>query len=212
MGKVLHLFNDPHDATERLMPWYITGQLDAEDTARVEAHLLDCPSCLATLADEHAIARLVVQDEGEIDRGWAKLRERVEQPAVPDFAPPGLAEPPSRQRHGMARWATIAATVILGTFSAISIQLKSDAQYHALGDAVVAPAGNIIVMFRPGIDKEALDQVIRGSGALRVNGPTAAGAYLVRTMDAKQDLVLQRLRQNPNVTLAELLDSNVKAE
>jgi anti-sigma factor RsiW len=212
MGKVLNLFSDPHDAIERLMPWYITGQLDAQDTARVEAHLLDCPNCLATLADEHAIARLVVQDEGGIDRGWAKLRERVEQPAATDFAPSGLTEPPSRQRHGMPRWAKIAAAVILGISSAITIQPKPDAQYHALGDAVIAPAGNVVVMFRPGIDKEALDQAIRDSGALRVNGPTAAGAYVLRSLAAHQALVLRRLRQNPNVTLAEPLDSNVEAE
>ena len=41
--------NIPHDEAEELLPWYVTGRLDAADRERVEMHLTDCPRCQAEL-------------------------------------------------------------------------------------------------------------------------------------------------------------------
>jgi len=33
---------NPHDEAEELLPWYVTGKLDAADRERVEKHLTEC--------------------------------------------------------------------------------------------------------------------------------------------------------------------------
>ena len=38
----------PHDEAEELLPWYATGQLEAVQRERVEAHLAECADCQAT--------------------------------------------------------------------------------------------------------------------------------------------------------------------
>jgi anti-sigma factor RsiW len=43
---------EPHDQAEELLPWYVTGQLDADDRALVEQHLSSCPHCRRQLAVE----------------------------------------------------------------------------------------------------------------------------------------------------------------
>ena len=48
----------PHDEAEELLPWYVTGQLDATERERVEAHLADCASC----RDEFVLERRRMQD------------------------------------------------------------------------------------------------------------------------------------------------------
>ena len=47
----------PHDEAEELLPWYVTGQLDATERERVEAHLADCASC----RDEFVLERRRMQ-------------------------------------------------------------------------------------------------------------------------------------------------------
>ena len=43
---------DSHREAEELLPWYATGQLDADDRALVEAHLSSCAHCQRQLQAE----------------------------------------------------------------------------------------------------------------------------------------------------------------
>lgn len=65
----------------RLIPWYLTGQLDAEDVAAVDAHLETCDACCADLA-EAARVRAAVNaeraDVGELERIWERIAARLE--------------------------------------------------------------------------------------------------------------------------------------
>lgn len=44
-GRIFKLDIPAHQAVQELLPWFATGQLNAEDTARVEAHLQGCAQC-----------------------------------------------------------------------------------------------------------------------------------------------------------------------
>ena len=39
MGNIINLHDDPHVEVEKLLPWYVTGQIDPVDRAKVEGHL-----------------------------------------------------------------------------------------------------------------------------------------------------------------------------
>jgi len=45
MARIIPFKTDPHQETQTLLPWYVTGRLEDEDLAAVEAHLRDCPAC-----------------------------------------------------------------------------------------------------------------------------------------------------------------------
>jgi anti-sigma factor RsiW len=51
-GHIISLHGDLHDDACALLPWYVTGQLDDADTARIKAHLPLCAQCQADLAGE----------------------------------------------------------------------------------------------------------------------------------------------------------------
>ena len=40
MGTVIPLHGDPHEATQRLLPWYVAGTLEPAERAMVEEHLM----------------------------------------------------------------------------------------------------------------------------------------------------------------------------
>ena len=41
MDHVIRLHSDPHSNAEALLPWYVSGQLDAAERAELEAHLAE---------------------------------------------------------------------------------------------------------------------------------------------------------------------------
>ncbi|MGN6123617.1 MAG: anti-sigma factor family protein [Sphingomonas oligoaromativorans] len=55
MDNILRFNGNPHLETERLLPWYVTGQLDPKDRLQVEAHLAECEECRAELLLERRL-------------------------------------------------------------------------------------------------------------------------------------------------------------
>ena len=84
----------PHDEAEELLPWYATGQLDPEQRALVEQHLLTCAHCEQQLALERRLIGQLREMTPEVESGWARLRARIDAPA------------PVRPRRPMAESAT----------------------------------------------------------------------------------------------------------
>ena len=67
----------PHDEAEMLLPWYATGQLEAQDRLVVERHLSSCATCREQLALERRLSREFRGLAPEVDAGWARLRRRM---------------------------------------------------------------------------------------------------------------------------------------
>ena len=80
-GRVVSLEPDPHVAVQSLLPWYLTGRLEAAEAAQVEAHLPGCADCRAELAAERQWQRLQVAAVAQVDveEGWAAMRTRLGQ-------------------------------------------------------------------------------------------------------------------------------------
>jgi anti-sigma factor RsiW len=198
----------PHDEAEELLPWYVTGQLDPADRARVEKHLYSCASCRQQLGIERRLIDEFQSMTPEVDSGWARLKARIE-PTRPRQTPP--APRPSflaDLRALIARPAVAAlaaAQLAVLAFGGWIVTLSQPA-YHVLGSAPAPASANMIVMFRADATEEDVRDALKAAGASIVGGPTSADAYLLHVDPRRRQMALNRLQANDYVQLAEPVD------
>lgn len=194
-----------HDELSELLPWFVTGRLSAEETARVEAHLADCAECQAEVAFEKRLTSEVARLPIDVERGWAQMRGRIE---ANDDAPP------ARNGGGRATWLGwgLAATfaIVAGVSWLPQTQTQAPAPaYAALGAAAAADAsGNVVVVFHPDTTERQLRAVLKAGEARIVDGPTAAGGYVLHVAEARKAAALKVLRAQDRVVLAEPIETH----
>ncbi|MGI9169166.1 MAG: anti-sigma factor family protein [Caulobacteraceae bacterium] len=219
-GRVIPLRGAPRDdghlKTRLLLPWYLTGRLDAGEQAQVEAHLSDCAQCQADLAFERRLSTEVAAMPVGMELGWARLRQRL------DRAAPGRAGKASgdgrlaaawretRRRWRDSRpwlgWALAGQTALLLIVGALIVPGARGDRYHTLGAARAGPAGNAVVIFRPDTTERGLREALLASHARLVDGPTAADAYVIHVPAAERAAALAKLRRRADLVLAEPID------
>lgn len=201
-------FDNPHDEAEELLPWYVTGRLDAADRERVEKHLTNCASCQAQLRLERRLADEYRAYSPHVEASWTSLRKRIE-PTLPKPAPavPAAAfgwRSWSRPVVAMAMAAQLAIVVL--TAGTVRHFVQPDPAYRALGSAPVSASANAVVVFQPQTREEQLRQLLNASGAELVGGPTDADAYVLHIAPSGRTAALADLRSRPEVVMAEPID------
>jgi anti-sigma-K factor RskA len=198
----------PHDAAEELLPWYATGQLEERDRARVERHLLDCGECREQLAVERRLIDEFQSMTPEMESGWARLRNRIEPPRPAPRVTPQVP---------VGFWASLSRPAVAGlamaqlAFVLVSAGLLlslSRPAYHTLGSAPEPASANVILMFRDDVTESDMRQILEGSDASIVGGPTPAGAYLLHVEPRQRADALARLQADHDVQLAQPLDGS----
>lgn len=203
MSNVIPIHGDPHEATQRLLPWYLTDTLDPAEHGLVEAHLADCAECRAELASEERLRAELVALPSPPAGDWAALRDRALESRLGTgwWASRGMPA-----RVGLIA-ASQAAILLLGITVYDRLRPAPQGEYHALSaPQTTARAGNIIVIFRPDSREQALRTTLATIGARFVDGPTAAGAYVLAVPREKRDAVLADLRERPDIVLAQPID------
>ena len=202
---------EPHDRAEELLPWYATGQLDAEDVATVERHLSSCAHCRRQLAIEHRMAKEFAHLSPEADAGWARLRHRLEprprkvRQRVWGTARRGAADllqTFSRPAIATLAVAQLAFVILVGSL-ALSLGRPT---YRALGSAPPPPSANVVAIFRADTTEAQLRDLLKANGASLVDGPTDADAYLMRVPASSRAAVVARLKADRHVVMAEPID------
>ena len=128
----------PHDEAEELLPWYVTGQLDATERERVEAHLADCASCRDEFVLERRRMQALRSFSPQVESGWIRLREGI---TGPERSAP-RAKPSARQAAANF-WMTLTRPVVLAFATVQTVLLTVTASllwmswptYQALGSA-----------------------------------------------------------------------------
>lgn len=226
-GRIIHLHGDPHREVLELLPWYVTGQLDAADLHAVESHLEVCASCRAALATERCLDREIVRVPTGVDAGWADMRQRLDL----DHAPVSAATPrhrgysretgarsiwsgPLGWRPGwpagiLVRWQT-GIPLAFASLAALFLLVPPDAapQFKTLSTTAVPNETYVVVKFRPDTSEAVFRQTLQASDARLVDGPTAASAYVLAVPASTRIAVLERLRQQPQVVLAQPIDAS----
>ncbi len=215
MTQILPFPTDRHAEAHLLLPWYVTGQLDAVETAFVAEHLAECGACRADLVQERHLADAVARDTGETGDSWAAMAARLDATSSVSVATaaqrrrtrdPLRAARRAVMRPRTLRWVVAAQFVAVLALGAQTLTQRSDGRpgaYHVLGDAGATHSGNVLAMFRPEASEAAFRRALQASGARLVDGPTASGAYVLAVPG---DAALARLRRDADVTMAEPIE------
>jgi hypothetical protein len=218
-GRIIPLPGDPHERIIGLLPWFVTGRLDATERAEVEAHLGVCPDCRAEERLERRLEAEVAALPLDVEQAWARIGARLgtERPAArgPKVGARMAATSPRQGRGTRPGRAWLIGSVVaqaaimllmLGViWPTARPRSEAPAQYHALG-AAPAAAGNLVVMFRPDTAERDMRGALAAAGARLADGPTAAGAYVLRVPPDQRAASLEILRRRAEVTLAQPID------
>jgi hypothetical protein len=229
-GRIIPLRGEPHERIQALLPWFVTDRLDAAERAEVEAHLSGCVDCRAEERLERRLSAEVAAMPMDVEQSWARLRARLDRPspyqgrgaggrlaaAWRGFGrrlrggPPRTARPAQGRPPWMA-WAMAGqAALMVALFAMVWPHAGSTpgagARYHTLGAASSARVGNVVVMFRPDTPERDLRAAFVADQARLVDGPTAAGAYVLNVPQARRASALAALRRRAGVVMAEPID------
>lgn len=205
-GHVIRFEGSAHGQVDRLLPWWVNGSLSGDDRAQVERHLAECAACrreaawLRALQEEYPGGESVAVDTPRMMR---RLRRRITMGATVTSMPPASVW---RQRGRRLIWLAATEAVLILGLGAVAFR-QQHAAYHTLG-ASSARASVLVVAFDPRISEARLRQLLRAGDARIVDGPTAAGAYLLRVPDARVDAARRMLHGSPEVTMVESLETD----
>jgi anti-sigma factor RsiW len=211
-GNLISWPRDRHAETIRLLPWYVLGQLDANDLQTVEAHLSDCEACRAELNLERGLVDALKRDPMSADEGWSRIQQQLRvgsagardgrpQPAPPLYAASGARRP--ARSLGWPGWVIGAQAAAILVLAVMVQPAPPDRLYRVLGAEGRETADTILVMFRPDTSEAVLRAALAAGGARFVDGPTDANAYVIAVPEDTRPSQVARLRQHPHVLLAE---------
>jgi anti-sigma factor RsiW len=208
-GRVVPLNPDAHAEVQVLLPWYVTGRLEAGELAQIEAHLAACPRCAAEVEAERRLqaAHLGIETPGDVERSLAALRTRMaaSRPAAQPALAPSAHAPRAGWWRGAPGWLqgalALQFAVIVGLAGWLLASPEGD--YRVLGSG--AASGNVVVKFRADAAEQDIRQALRASGARLVDGPTSTDAYLLVVPAGQEASAIARLRAQPQVVMAESL-------
>jgi hypothetical protein len=171
----------------------------------VEEHLAGCADCRADLAADRALGRQVADLSMDVEHGWAAMRASMEaRPQLRSTSPIRFLRRPVA--IGWAVAGQLAAAALIVAIALPARHAPTDAGYHALGAAMVAKPGNLIIQFKPDVTEGDMRAAFVRTGSRVVDGPTASGASVLRVDGNRRDTALSQLRATPGIALAEPID------
>jgi anti-sigma factor RsiW len=207
---------------EMLLPWYVTGRLDAADLAKMEAYLAAHPEVARQLdlarteRDETVAANeaLGLPSAGATARlmaslpaarpGWAAMRAlRGGLQQVGDL----LAAPTANA----VRWAALAAAVLIAVqgIAIVSLLNERAGTYQTASGGQSGDGIALLVTFADDAKATAISQLLTDLDGSIVDGPKAGGVYKIRlrTEDrspAGREVLMRRLAERRDIVRAVL--------
>lgn len=207
MAEIIHLRQNPHEEVQELLPWLVNGTLTKSEVEQVEAHLAECAECRAELVAERKLAAAIESSPVDTEGAWERMEERLDVRATPQIRPAaGFWSRRVPLGWAVASPLAAAAAAALVMVNVLPSRTPEQAQYRALGGAQLALGANLIVQFQAGTRVADMQAALQGVDARLVDGPTDAGAYLLRVDGGKRELALKQLRDNQVIALAEPID------
>jgi hypothetical protein len=222
--------DNTEDALERseielLLPWYVTGRLDAAEKAHVEAFLAAHPDMRRQLAlvreeQEHAIRaneKLKQPSSGSLDRLIASIAHDQRAPQSLRTAWNRLAEFFAAPTSGGVRWAAGAVGMLLliqaAVIGSLLLARSGDTYQTASGKQVQAGGSTLLVGFADGATAPAMAMLLSELDAQIVDGPKPGGMYRVRltkapASEAERQEVVRRLLARPDIVRIVLLGTD----
>lgn len=215
---------------DELVPWYVTGEIAADDRAWMERYLAENPDAELALGWHEGLGAAVDAHYSQLPEsvGWAGLAQRLEAEratarahgsntsaaragaaarGVSPQASPGMAERLSNWFAELfARPAyALAAALIVGQSAVIGYMMSRDAlegPEHSTvrGGAPATIVPALEVRFRQSATEQELRTLLSQAGARIVDGPDQLGDYVVVPRAATLDELRDALKQSDLVT------------
>jgi hypothetical protein len=189
------------DEIEALLPWYVSGTLDAKSRARVERYIEAHPEVRAhlALAREEEDATIAANEAIAAPGRDALDRLRASVAAAPRRKPVAglLSEISDRFADWLAgfappqlAWAGAAAALLLalqaGVIGALVMERVAAPTYQTAGGGEVTGEGlELLVGFSPTATAQEITDLLKGLDAVVTDGPKA-GLYRLRFPGAKE--------------------------
>ncbi len=209
---------------DELVPWYVTGEIAADDRAWMERYLAENPDAEVALGWHEGLGATVDAHYSNLPEsvGWAGLAQRLEADRAAKRSTAEVAPTSTRERAlpvspGIIERATqwlgelftrpayaLAAALIVGQAAVIGYLVSNDElaqQEHSTtrgAPASIVPA--LEVRFRQSATEQELRALLSQAGARIVDGPDQLGDYVVVPRSATLDELRDALKQSDLVT------------
>lgn len=227
-GRIVEIEASTHQKVQKLLPWLLTETLQGAELAMVRQHVRDCQECRDELEWQRDVqaARPALRAAPNVDRAFAAMAAQLDREPAPrparraqdrDGGAGGwLARLLAAWRDAGSgpRWAmAVQCAVIAGLALALFRPQPAEyMQYRALSSAPPAaaaggaPAGRLMVVFKPHTTEAELRRILQACGAHIVDGPTVTDAYVLQ-VDGGATAALAFLKRESAVTLVSSLDA-----
>jgi anti-sigma factor RsiW len=209
VSRVIDFEDSCHRHVERELPWYVNRRLDETARARVERHLSGCSRCRREEAELRS-CRESIAAPLPFDPPTPKFAALAQRIAEEERARPGPA-PRVAAGRGLRASLWLLATAQAALLAIVlwpMLRAPPPAPYRTLG-AEPAPAGagsSALMMFRPEVTLADARRLLQAQGVRIVEGPNAAGAYLVALPADRPERAIFELRKARMVLLVERVD------
>lgn len=200
---------DEHGKIEMLLPWFVTGHLDAIETANVDAHVSACAECQLLLQQEYRLknevasmpvslpvfemsANLISHRSMTASHAWQSTRQAVSR----------WSARPVR----VAAFAAAQAAMLLIVFQIAQPATVPGNEFRTLSSGDVATNANAIIIFDADTPEADFRTILMDANAIIVGGPTESNAYYLQIDPTTRDSTLESLRINSQILLAQPID------
>jgi len=209
-GRILSFAKSSHQSAQELLPWFLNGTLDADESGQVEQHLHTCAACRSELQCLRELQSAYVESD------LAPAAEAAFGRLLPRLAPPAPADRRRASGAGAGAawpglfpvWLKIALAAQFGVIFALGWAVlqpeRSASAFHVLS-APGAPAhvaGDLVVVFDPAAPQREVERILLRAGARVVDGPTSSNGWVLAVPKGGVQPALAGLRAEPLVMLA----------
>ena len=201
--------NNEHQEIEMLLPWFVTGQLDAGEKAQVDAHVLVCPECRLLLAQEHRLKAEVAAIPVPVPQFQMQSAFDNRGPSIASGAWRSASQAVETWKAKPMRVAVFAAAqaaMLLIVFQLAQPTISPNREYRTLSSGEIGSKANAIIMFRDDTREADFRAILVSAGATIVGGPTESNIYYLRIEPGMRVSKLENLRLNSKILLAQSID------
>lgn len=219
MNKNLEPNDADHTEMEMLLPWYVNGTLDERERAMVDAYIAAHPEFAVLLAEEYRLRDAAVSmPVGATAPAQPATLRSVERRSPVSLWHRALGRRwiETMQAKRRVTAAALQAAMVIGAFFVGSFWYgqngagppSTSAEYHTLSAPESSDFGKIIVAAQKNTSEADFRLALTSANAVIIDGPTEAGAYIIRVPKKDSEAMLSLLQKNKAISLAQPIDGN----
>lgn len=203
-GTLTAVAADPHRECWDLLPWFVTGRLDAAQRASVESHLQQCEPCREELSGQRDLRDVLAREDtlaylpaASFETLWSRIEE-LERELPPDEArlpeasrdettaqrPPAVQAPRTSRQSSVSRW-LVAAVVVqaigLAIVATVLVSERAAQDWPYRTATAPAPGGAAMphyrVVFVTDLTLQGMQQVLDEHGLSIVSGSGSSDVF-----------------------------------